>query len=589
MTPIALKMRLIDYLRTKFTVALSPGHIEFGDPAPALDPQRPWYNTQVTVEPLGGSPYSGPRTIYYQRQDIVPVLTAAPIAFETVGLTLLSELIPLINAQYGLDLTSDDYYDTPLPPPTPEAPYASRKVTVAIKPTSYFYLGTLDLELNPEVFTAPAEGPYAFEYYAYLEGYPAAQSPNALIAVDSTGTPKSQFEFLSNASNITAFTVEEMIPTGDTIVLNGEFNLEAVLSDTLVPVVAKSLTLDFDGRILDYSAAPRFRRSPTAAATPLIFGEDHIYTVDPEAATPAQSVLRWTLAGVLDAGYSVEIDYIPAFIRLSPTGKLYTVSGVYTGPDVYNNNVATPQQRIDRWLPTGARDNTFLPVYVKNSVLGATPDPVVDLAPNDPLGVYFLVNPGPQPMVGRGVPVLNNVPVVSVNSQHLATVGWNPVGRFMSDGQYDLAFNQSLLGAPDALYDAVQGTLTVGGRYLYADANGVQFLTYRANPITLMLHHQVIQFTPTGQQVYVSGKDYVESYEWVSLRGTQNQVNGDLLAWGEYFPVPVGAMPSVQPREIIALYRPDGGPKQLLWLVTQPSQFTLTVKTAFVRTLVLPT
>lgn len=105
-------------------------------------------NTKLILIPRATSSFIGPATVYYNRihsSEIFPLRVLKGSAINT------EELIPAINQQYKLHITTEDIINEPLPQPD-SAGYVT--VNLQMKPTSLIFYGSNDVGISDPGQTA---------------------------------------------------------------------------------------------------------------------------------------------------------------------------------------------------------------------------------------------------------------------------------------------------------------------------------------------------------------------------------------------------------------------------------------------------
>lgn len=99
-------------------------------------------NTRMYVRPIAISGRYGRVSIYYDRMDLTAV-TDKPVITRGTN-TLWSQVVPLINSYYGINIVAADYTDGPLPAQVG----AVMDVTLTMLPGSYMFIGGLVVGLK---------------------------------------------------------------------------------------------------------------------------------------------------------------------------------------------------------------------------------------------------------------------------------------------------------------------------------------------------------------------------------------------------------------------------------------------------------
>lgn len=110
--PEALLLELIN--RTNGTT-FTPAHLAFGPPIP-LTGENDVRNTAVLASPLGASGFMKAVTLRYDRLDLAVLAEDRSTEFERGNAQTVADLLPQINARYGVALTATDIVDSALPP-----------------------------------------------------------------------------------------------------------------------------------------------------------------------------------------------------------------------------------------------------------------------------------------------------------------------------------------------------------------------------------------------------------------------------------------------------------------------------------------
>lgn len=141
---------LIDLINTDNSSSLTEALVTFGLPTVAggASPAR---NTELTVSAAPGSGYTGSVLVTYNRVGLstLPVISTRPAEFQLGDAVNISDLIPEINALYGINLTPADYVDGPLPTFTGEL-NEEHDVQIVAGADSLVFFGSLTLTLKAE-------------------------------------------------------------------------------------------------------------------------------------------------------------------------------------------------------------------------------------------------------------------------------------------------------------------------------------------------------------------------------------------------------------------------------------------------------
>jgi hypothetical protein len=140
-TPEQILTAIINASRGSNLVA---SQLVFGVPAVNVGTR----NTKITVAAAGGSGLAGSVTVSYDRRDIVAVPGDRIRTFTPNGASLVSELLPLINEAWEINLTAHDIVDGPLPVFSGDAPAETKPFTLQIDSDCKIYLGSVELQVR---------------------------------------------------------------------------------------------------------------------------------------------------------------------------------------------------------------------------------------------------------------------------------------------------------------------------------------------------------------------------------------------------------------------------------------------------------
>lgn len=151
----ALVYDLINEANPDLPVPLSAASAKLENPIAATVSGRPDINTAITAIPVGGD-YIGRKTLNYRRLGLNILLRGLTVQIDKYSANqsaagsvvfTIHNLIPLINAKYGLNLTTDDINDgNILRGSTQENGFYTTTVTVTAKAGSFGYVGSFALK-----------------------------------------------------------------------------------------------------------------------------------------------------------------------------------------------------------------------------------------------------------------------------------------------------------------------------------------------------------------------------------------------------------------------------------------------------------
>lgn len=558
------KQILIDLINRKNGTNLRAQDFSISDPEVEINAEI-GTDTKVTLTPLAGSGYYGVRSQYYSRLNVDTIFGAQPITIQPTTETTLLEFLPQINAFYGIHLKNEDIYDTAIPAYDVNHPTTPRSVTLAIKPTSYFFQGSYDFVFGIVNNAVQEDDGVTRTYHFWVDGLPINQVKESFKCFNVDGTQNSTFNFLSNVTTIDSWTVSRVssLAIGH-YVFEGNFSFTfnaTGQSQTVTDIPA--FVINELGLVILTKNTPYF----PIGVNSVIYERNDIsfkYVIDPDNLTRDNHLFRYGDAGVHDAQYVPAIDYQPKFIRITPDNKIYTISDIYEGTDP-NTNALTKLIRIDRLTTSGAYDSTFSPLFIRSSDPQYDPVPVMDLCPIDTGGFYLAFVPSRTTDISAPCPVINGTTLLQVIVGAGATYSWNPVVRFHQDGAIDNTFKHILpsLRSP-AIYEPSGSPVTWGTKALVSEGEKTLLMTYRRNPITGYEHRQPLQFNLIGEEVLLSGLGYKNQYKWTQLLDIISQSNGFFFGYGVMQTYQSNGTLSA-PFSAIGRYKQNGEIDRLIW------------------------
>lgn len=560
------KQILIDLINRKNGTNLRVRDFDISDPIVNVN-HLTGTDTQIILTPLVGSGYYGERSQFYTRMDVDTIFSAQAITIQPTIETTLLEFLPQINAFYGTHIKAEDVYDAPIPAYDSLHPTTPRSVTLAIKPTSYFFQGSYDFVFGIVNNAVQEADGVLRTYHFWIDGLPPNQVNQSFPCYNVDGTQNTAFNFLSNVTQIDTWTVERITRgPANSFIFEGEFDI-AFGADLTVHSY-QSLKIDETGHVTGAYVNKYF--PPLYIDT--LFEHPDVsfkYAIEPLNLTQDSHLFRYTVAGDLDTTFVPAIPYQPKFIRITPDNKVYTVSDVYEGTDP-STNALTKLIRVDRLTSLGLYDPAFTPIYIRSSDTQYDPVPVMDICPIDTGGFYLAFVPSRTTDVNAPYPIVNGVGLREVILGAGATYSWNPVIRFHQDGALDNTFKHSLPGLRSpAVYEPNGSPLTWGTKALVSEGEKTFLMTYRRNPITGYEHRQPFQFNLVGGEVLLSGQGYKSQYKWTNLLDIISQSNGLFLGYGMMQTYQSNGTLSA-PYSAIGRYKQNGEIDRLIWRSTGP-------------------
>ena len=125
------KLRLLLSINNSNGLLLNEEDIVFGNPFPAKVPNK--WNSQVEIEALESSKFSGKMIVYFQRYPISKMFTSRASALDLEGHVGTHDLLPQINESFLTRLTVDDVEDSPIN-------HEANEYTVKVISEGWFFL-----------------------------------------------------------------------------------------------------------------------------------------------------------------------------------------------------------------------------------------------------------------------------------------------------------------------------------------------------------------------------------------------------------------------------------------------------------------
>lgn len=483
-------------------------------------------NTKIRLTPNIGTLYYNPKDFYYERMDLGVMYSVNKPSIAIGSRVFLSELIPEINAFYGINLTSDDYIEQTLPEEDPGSPGAQLVVMLQMNATSILFQGVAAIVLNE----APAvidEDNYDRRTYVLVDSETTTIYTNNIVAYNSKFELDTNFTVLRNCTNITAFNATKLTPLSNgNIMLRGVFKFTS--SITGLPLIYDTTTIVIapNGTLLEVVGVNGF--GPAAITAWFGYHADAWrYIVDATNAIGTNAttrVYRYNNLGELDTTWSATgINYIPSVITTDKLGRLYTFSNPY--------NSSGWKVRGDRLNQDGTLDPSFTPIIF--TITGSGQPLSVVQAKVDKFNQLFV---SVRPVTGvssidAAIPVINGVPVVPGGTTQV--YAYTPVFKFKETGEWDQSFaNQQKNISPESSYDITSSTLNVNDSVLSVDGNNVNFLTNIKNPITGFLSRTPMAFDKYGKPIRLSGSDYELQVRWTAAKNMIGLMNGKTIVFG---------------------------------------------------------
>lgn len=141
---------LLDLINEQHGTNLPASAITFGAPSvDATTDDVPGHRlgAKITASATTGSGYKGSKEFSYHRVALSFMAANEPDLVIETNETSMHALLPFLNTTFGINLTTDDLEDTPIPVQQPDV---NTTITLVAKATSLVFAGSVDL-----TFTLP--------------------------------------------------------------------------------------------------------------------------------------------------------------------------------------------------------------------------------------------------------------------------------------------------------------------------------------------------------------------------------------------------------------------------------------------------
>lgn len=132
---------LLDLLNRDNGTAFTFNDVVFSNPQVIINPTT-FRNTKVAINAKVGGQYVGSKVVDYHRIDIAQLLKPQYRRVIGVGVTISTDLVPILNTRFGLQLEASDIVAEPID--TTNMPVTYR---LKFQPNCYAFIGEVDLEL----------------------------------------------------------------------------------------------------------------------------------------------------------------------------------------------------------------------------------------------------------------------------------------------------------------------------------------------------------------------------------------------------------------------------------------------------------
>lgn len=552
---------LMDKFNATNGLNLSLDDFTFADPI-SID-ETAVSNTKVALTPKLVSQFYNAIDLKYKRLDLTELLSNPSVTVRRTTETKLSDMIPKINAAFGINITADDYYDTDLSILYPDNPDAEIPVTITAKPTSLLFKGSYIFSLNRLTTTiVPTTGEDSI-VYAVLSNptHPIFISTIQAITTDAEILP--QYKFMYNAITVGYCRIDRIFKlTNQDFVLIGQFQFDADLG-------AGQTHYDTTGIVLSPSGGIRTASNTIFQKTQLM---DYstldnlpvVYTIVSNDSTDTADfkIFKYNTEGQEDASYSttMNLGFKPDFIKVCSDGKVYAVSPMYTESLI-------KKIKIVRITASGTIDSSFTPVII-SSTGNANPfnvhDLVVTYTAGAPNGFYLSLVPNNDlSSFSVNLPTVNGTALVPGGETQ--DYGYLPVVKIKQDGSLDANWNSKQKNYTSySIHQLNNSTLTPGERAIVSYGDYSTWMTFIRNPITGFEQRIPIQFGKLGSLHRISGDAYYKSYRLANVIGFDVLDKGSLVAAGSCI-LPKANGGWDDPIDAIVMYKKDTTPLNVLY------------------------
>lgn len=489
-------------------------------------------NTKVTLNAKITSGYYGSRDVYYKRMDIVPIFNNEAVEVLIGTETLLSEIMPQINTLYGLNIQPNDYTDVTLPVQNPTDPDEPRIVTIAIKLDSYLFMGTAQFIIGRKVRPLDDSG-VAREIYAIIKTEDTTIYQNNFIALDSQNQVSEYFQLMRNALNITKFRVDNfLVLSNKDICLRGEFGFDCAIGATaLTTYDSKSIIISQLGNVKQATDTGYFGD----LLNKLYFQNknvDKIYYIDVNSTigSNVSNLYRFNNDGSLDTAFTAsDLNYVPTTVAICDDGKFYTTSNQYVDGSFNDPLVDCKKVRIDRFMPDGTVDLTFVSVILESSG-SVDVTPVLQVLPVANRGAWIAVKSIHGLSTNGDYPLVNGIALVSVTDPE--NCAFNPIFGINEDGSFNTTFKSILPNNNPNSVCIDSADMKVGDKLLSFINNKITLLTNRVHPLTGYTHRTPICFDTSGNILNILPDRLKTDVKWENILSFVNLSNGNFHVAG---------------------------------------------------------
>lgn len=136
---------LLDLINNDNSTSLAQSAITFGAPTVVAEDNASGLITEIVATAASGSGYFGSQTFTYNRVDLGFMLVNEPDLLIETEVTSVYDLLPALNAAFGIQLSTDDIVDAVIPATEPDV---NTPVTITAKATSLVWAKSVTINVT---------------------------------------------------------------------------------------------------------------------------------------------------------------------------------------------------------------------------------------------------------------------------------------------------------------------------------------------------------------------------------------------------------------------------------------------------------
>lgn len=529
-----------DILIDKFSringIVLLPADFEITNVSPVTTPGAS-DNTKATLSPRASSHFYNQLEFTYNRLVLDDILDEPRAAVMRTSEVTVHDLLPKINAAYGINLTVDDIFDDVLPPVDPIEPNAQFVTMLAALPTSLLVVGNYVLNVNT-VLGEDTSGLGDYQTFYVVSSTGNALREHTMSVQTTQGTAVTGFDFLSNAQDVSKVRVDKVMTSkaGGETLLFGEFTLRH--PGTVLPTAQtyRFLKLNSQGAVVG-----GYRTMDPIASAAMVTTSKELDMFYYVTGTTVKAVSKTTMLAAPATDFTPFLTGYPqvAGIQTTKEGHLYvyTANHAVTVPDPFNPAMTATAQfgRLDRYTSNGVLDAGWarpifaVPATLNSGFVGfAATENDAGLVQDS---VYALFNP---PQMWSTRQVQTGTPVVVNETMRTPACAFNPIVRLSKTGAPESGFDRLLAGYGPSLLesDELGQQFSPDVNYLTAVGEGVALLIKRRNTASAQFGWSPVVFDKTGKLLGKTTDDQSDDRLITHVKGITSLSFNSILVWG---------------------------------------------------------